>query len=752
MADSESSEKKSSPDTQRIDKSDPAVEKDRNELASSASGEGGAESESPATVNEPSSDAGEGAGAADPDTNRDAETPAAESAPGRPESDIAPAEEPVKAGTAPSGKSESSVSEEDRPGTSGKEAEEEQGSAASATPADEPVKAGTAPSGSPATAEPSSETTSGSSAEESAESSSEKSPEPSGESVATSSESEEPSTEDVESYYRGIAEKAESLTDLTDWAYVTHEFANLENLWSEGPDPEGVDIKPFRSRIEQSLEHFEEKKRVHYEEQERIRNANLERKNELLAELQKIVEGGVWTASREVSRIQGQWDQLKPLPPGSAEALQETYDKLIAEFEEHKVERIVQKKQKEEENLAGKLMILDKMKEQLKTLESEEPDWGEAESELNRFNRQWRKVGRVPTEKNQEIWDQYHQIQDQFHQIRFKLDRSYRNQIEKFLAKKKQLIREAEALVDNEDLAEAARDVNKLHRQWKKVGNLPQKDENELWDQFKQATDAFNEKKSKNIDTLKEQEEQNLKEKQQLIRTAEEMNDSEEWEETHKRYQELMEQWKKVGPVPRKMSGKIWKKFKKAMDIFYDRRRDYFKEVKKRRKQNLEEKQEVLKKLNALTTHEDPVQAVEEAKPLQEEFKKAGYVPIKYKNRMWKEYREVCDTIYDRFRAVKSAAEVVGRENVADFSVNDLEEIQEKQKEADRLRKEVNRLHSDMIQMRESLSYFKPSGKGSSLLDEVHEKLERAEKKIEKREEELGDLERQIEQMKRDPS
>src|SRR5690625_7803270 len=100
------------------------------------------------------------------------------------------------------------------------------------------------------------------------------------------------------------------------------------------------------------------------------------------------------------------------------------------------------------------------------------------------------------------------------------------------------------------------------------------------------------------------------------------------------------------------------------MDIFYDRRRDYFKEVKKRRKQNLEEKQEVLKKLNALTTHEDPVQAVEEAKPLQEELKKAGYVPIKYKNRMWKEYREVGDTLYDRFRAGKCAGVGVGRAEV----------------------------------------------------------------------------------------
>lgn len=185
------------------------------------------------------------------------------------------------------------------------------------------------------------------------------------------------------------------------------------------------------------------------------------------------------------------------------------------------------------------------------------------------------------------------------------------------------------------------------------------------------------------------------------------------------------------------------------MDHFYDRRRDHFKEVKEERKDNLKEKEEVLEKLKALKTHEDPIEAVNQAKPLQEEFKKAGYVPIKHKNRMWKEYRETCDVIYDRFRAAKSAAQVVGKENIDNFSTDDIADIQKKKKEADKLRKQINKLSNELIQMKESLSYFKPSGSGSSLLDDVKEKIDKAENEIEVKEERLQNLEVEIDKIKR---
>lgn len=555
--------------------------------------------------------------------------------------------------------------------------------------------------------------------------------------------------DDAVEYYKKLGEKAEELMEMSDWAYVSMEFDNIDNVWAEGPDPEDADIQPIKEKIDKLREEFEEKKQAHYREQKRIRLENLEKKKDLLNQLKEIVDEKKWSHTKEVGKIKGRWEQVKPVPKEEEEKLETKFDSLMKTFDEHKVDRLVKKKQKEEDNLTGKLVILEKMEAFVSGL-NESADWPEQESKFDELTKQFRKIGRVPTEKNREVWDRYHSAQDTFHSMRFKHDKKYRNQIEKFLSKKKKLIDEAEALVDADDLADAARRVNKLHRRWKKVGNLPQKDENELWDRFKAATDAFNEKKSNNIDLLREQEEKNYEEKLTLIDKANELKESEDWEETHKALQGLMDKWKEIGPVPKKKSGKIWKKFKGAMDHFYDRRRDHFKEVKEERKDNLKEKEDVLAQLAELKSYSDPIKAVELAKPLQEEFKKAGYVPIKHKNRLWKEYRETCDVIYDRFRAAKAAVDVVGRENVENFSADDIADIRNKQKEINKLKKQIGKLSSDLIQMKESLSYFKPSGGSNSLLDDVKEKIEKAENELENKEDRLYELEKEIDQIKKD--
>ena len=554
---------------------------------------------------------------------------------------------------------------------------------------------------------------------------------------------------ETEAYYKELADKAEQLIDVSDWAYVSLEFDNIDTKWEEGPDPEDVDISDYREKIDKMRQEFEEKKQAHYEEKKRQREENLKKKKSLLESLQKIVDEKQWTATREVGKLKGQWDRIKAVPEGEEEDLDKKFTSLLSTFDDHKVDRLVKKKQKEEDNLTGKLVILEKMVSFIEGLD-ESSDWKETDKDFERLARQFRKIGRVPSEKNQEVWNTYHSLQDTFHTRRFKHDKKYREEIEKYLTRKKKLIDEAEALIDADDLADAARKVNKLHRRWKKAGNLPQKEENELWDRFKAATDAFNQKKSDNIDLLREQEQENLVEKQNLIDKAEELKDSENWEQTHRDLQSLMDKWKKIGPVPKRSSGKIWKKFKGAMDHFYDRRRDHFKEVKEERKDNLKEKEEVLGKLRDLKDHEDPIEAVNLAKPLQEEFKKAGYVPIKHKNRMWKEYREICDIIYDRFRAAKAAVDVVGRENVESFSADDIADIRKMNSKAASLRKEIKRMEQELIQQKESLSYFKPSSGSNTLLDQVKKKVDKAEEDIVKKEEELSELEKQIDLIKRE--
>ncbi|MGN8225696.1 DUF349 domain-containing protein [Gracilimonas sp. BCB1] len=564
-----------------------------------------------------------------------------------------------------------------------------------------------------------------------------------------SEEESEKSAEDAESFYSDIVERAKELVVQTDWAFVTTELANLAQNVTEGPESTSEKASQLIEEFQELRDNFEQKKKEYYEEQNRKKEENLARKKELLKSLSDIVNEENWTATKEVGKIKGQWENIKLLPQGEAEALDKRFKELMDEFEDHKVDRLVKKLQKEEENLELKLLLLDKMDALTQKLNENTPDFDKLEDQFNKLISQWRKVGRVPSEKNQPLWDRFNAVQDTFNEVRFKVDKEFREQIEKALSKKKKLVKEAEALVDQENIAKAARKVNKLHKAWKNAGNLPQKDENEMWDLFKAATDKFNEMKSDNIDKLREQEEANLEKKYDLIKEAEETKDTDDFDAGHQKMQSLMSRWKKIGPVPRKQSSKIWKKFKGAMDVFYDRRREAFKGERKDQKENLEKKQEILEKLKELGEHEDPALAVQEAKKLQQAFKDIGYVPIKMKNKIWKQYREACDVIYDRYRALGSDLGMEKKLANQGIDPDTRKDIIKLQKERDKLKKEVSKLESEMIQYQEAKTYFKPTNRGNALKDELQEKIDKAENSIAEKEERLKEINKEIDQLKR---
>ncbi|MEX0721631.1 MAG: DUF349 domain-containing protein [Balneolaceae bacterium] len=564
------------------------------------------------------------------------------------------------------------------------------------------------------------------------------------------SETDEDTEAEAIEFYSKIVERAKELVVQTDWAFVSAELGALAQNLSEGPDTAGEESKKLIDEFQSIRSGFEEKKKLHYEELNKKKAENLAKKKELLASLAEIISEEKWTATKEVGQIRGRWESIKMLPPGEADDLNERYANLMQEFEDHKVDRLVKKLQQEEENLELKFLLLDKMDALNEKLKNEEADFDELNKEFEALQSQWRKVGRVPSEKNQALWDRFNAAQDAFSELRFKHDKKYREQIEKALGKKKKLVKEAEALVDQENIAQAARKVNKLHKAWKNAGNLPQKEENEMWDLFKAATDAFNEKKSENIDVLREQEEKNLEKKQALIQKAEETKGTDNFDAGHQTMQNLMSEWKKIGPVPRKRSSKIWKKFKGAMDEFYDRRRANFKELRQDQKENLSRKQEILEKLGELGKHDDPALAVEEAKKLQQEFKDAGHVPIKMKNKIWKQYREACDVIYERYRALGSDLGLEKKLAKEGVGPDSRKEIIKYQKEVSKLKKDVSRLEGEVIQFEEAQTYFKPTNKGNVLRDELQEKIDKAKAAIEEKRERLYELDRKIDDLKDD--
>lgn len=569
-----------------------------------------------------------------------------------------------------------------------------------------------------------------------AEPGSESSQSPSDDEASNQNESKNESESESElDYYIALVDKAEELIKQNDWPYVEAEFDILESKWDEGPEVGEEQQEQRRKLLGKHHKHreaFEERKQKHYEKQKKLRAENLEKKQHLLEQMRDIVDKKQWKKKKKAHSIASKWNAITYIPKEHEENLNKEFEALFAEFKEHKVEHLVQKKEKEEENLIGKLAVVDKLESLVTSITDEDNDWKELDAQIKNLKRQWRKIGRVPIDKNQEVWGRYKSALDAYNNRKFKYNRAFRKRVEKSLKKKIALCEEAEALIDVEDIAKGAQTINRLHRKWKKAGNLPQKEENELWDRFKAATDAFNERKSNNIDLLREQEEEHYRQKLELIEEAEDIKDTTNWQSGADKMQHLMKQWKIIGPVPRSKNKKIWKQFKGAMDHFYDRRRDHFKSVKKEQKENLKKKKELIKELLKLGEHEDPIAAVDEAKTLQEEFKKIGYVPIKQKNIIWKEYREACDVIYDRYRAAKSNKATTKVLKAKGYESDQIDIIQKNKKEISKLRKKADALNEEIIQYKEAQTYFKPSGKGNDLRDELQQKIDKAEKKMAK--------------------
>ena len=200
---------------------------------------------------------------------------------------------------------------------------------------------------------------------------------------ATEEDSEEEATHEEGSaldFYKDILAKAEEFVTHNDWAFVANELANLNLKVEDGPDTDDDAVKSILAKFEELKEDFEERRKAHYEELNQRKAENLEAKKGLLKQLSDIVTEEKWSATNEVKHISNKWENIKPIPQSEVDALNEKFNALIEEFESHKVDRLVKKLQKEEENLTFKLVLLDKIENIVATVKDETADFEELDA------------------------------------------------------------------------------------------------------------------------------------------------------------------------------------------------------------------------------------------------------------------------------------------------------------------------------------------------------------------------------------
>ncbi len=230
------------------------------------------------------------------------------------------------------------------------------------------------------------------------------------------------------------------------------------------------------------------------------------------------------------------------------------------------------------------------------------------------------------------------------------------------------LCRQAEALREVADAAEAARRLRELQQQWKQASAVPRDRARELWERFKRAGDDVHARAETYFAQDATERAANLARKETLCQQAEALAESSDWIRTAEAIKQLQTEWKAIGPVPRGHEKAVWERFRAACDRFFTRRREDLARRKEEWTANLARKDALIARAEALAdTTGDWERAIDEIKRLQAEWKSVGPVRKNRSEEVWQRFRAACDRLFERYQQrdhIQVEANVAAREAI----------------------------------------------------------------------------------------
>lgn len=450
---------------------------------------------------------------------------------------------------------------------------------------------------------------------------------------------------------------------------------------------------------------------------------NLKIKLQIIEELKELINSDetMNTTFTRFRELQTKWKETGLVPQQNVKDLWETYNLHIENFYNfikiNKELRDLDLKKNYETKLA--------LCEQAEALALEQ-QIVEAFRKLQKLHDEWRETGPVALEYKEALWERFKEASSRInkrHQEHFESLKAEQN---KNLALKSELCQKTEALLtrpmlSRKDWNKANDELLEIQKVWKTIGFAPKKDNNRIYERFRTACDKFFELKRDYYAGLKTEMEHNLAQKNELCEQAETLAMSEDWKHATDELIALQAKWKQTGPVARRYSDQIWKRFRAACDKFFERKAAHFSTVDSEHEQNLKLKQALLEEMKACDINAGGFEAI---KAFQRRWSQIGFVPIKQKDALQKEYKAVVDAMFATLRS-----------NERDRSMNRFKERVSNMKGGSQLRLEREKLYNKVRQMEQDIAllennigFFSKSKNAEALIADVREKIERTKK------------------------
>ena len=477
---------------------------------------------------------------------------------------------------------------------------------------------------------------------------------------------------------------------------------------------------------------IKEKRSALTAELEKQKEMNLQVKLSIIEELKELVESpdDANKSYTEFKKLQQQWNEVKLVPQAKVNELWKNYQLYVEKF----YDLLKLNNEFREYDFKKNLEIKTHLCEAAEKLADEE-DVVSAFHQLQKLHQEFRDTGPVAKELRDEIWARFKAASttvNRRHQQHFEALK----EVEQHNLDQKTVICEIIEAIDYKELTSFAswesktQEVIALQNKWKTIGFAPQKMNVKIFERFRKACDEFFRKKGEFFKTLKEGMNENLEKKRALCEKAEALKDSTDWKATADELTKLQKEWKTIGPVAKKYSDAVWKRFISACDYFFEQKNKATSSQRSVEQENLEKKKAIIEKLNVIDDQMDTEEATQLVRDLMKEWNGVGHVPFKEKDRIYKQYHSQIDKLFERFNISAS------NKKLSNFK-STISSIQEGSpqalyREREKLVRAFDNMKNELQTYENNLGFLTTSSKkGNSLLTEINRKVEKLKADIE---------------------
>ena len=339
---------------------------------------------------------------------------------------------------------------------------------------------------------------------------------------------------------------------------------------------------------------------------------------------------------------------------------------LLNVYKEKRAAILAEEERVKAANYALKLQLID----QLKALTESQEDFNKLYNDFKDIQQRWKEVKAVPQEHVSELWKNYQTYSEKFYDI-IKINNQFRDyDFKKNLEMKTALCETVEKLQTEPDVVSAFHQLQKLHQQWREIGPVAKELREELWSRFKAASTIINKRHQEHFEGLKAKEQENLEAKTAICEQIENIDfqalkSFKDWEEKNKEVIALQDKWKTIGFAPKKSNVKIFERFRAACDVYFNRKSEFYKNIKDEMEKNLELKKALCEKAEALKDSTDWKSTTEKMIALQKEWKTIGSVARKHSDAVWKRFISACDYFFEQKNKNASSQKSVEQTNLA---------------------------------------------------------------------------------------